>query len=488
LSVQITVVAPSDSTAASRRTSAPRRGEVPFDAGAKMMATAHALPDGPAVVVKGAPESVLALCAGGAGREAALAAAEELAGEALRVLAFARADGALPEAGDPWEALRGRARFLGLVGEMDLPREEAGPAVRRCREAGVRPVMVTGDHRATAVAVARRLDVARPGDETLDGAELARLGPEALRERAGRVAVYARVHPEQKLRIVEAHQARGEVVAMTGDGVNDAPALARAQVGVAMGRSGSEVAKEAADVVLTDDDFATLVAAVAEGRLVHRNLRKALTLLLSTGLAEIAVLLGALVAGLPLPFAAVQILWNNVVTEGTVTVNLSMEPAEGDEMRGPPVDPAAPLVGGALLARILWMGLVISAVTLGTFAWDLARGTPLPRARTAAFTLLALCEWANVLNVRSERGSAFSRAPWSNPWLLAGLAASVTLQAAVLTWPPLMRAFHTVPLAPAELLRLVGLAAVVLAAEEGRKAAAWLRRRAARRSPAGQRM
>jgi Ca2+-transporting ATPase len=394
------------------------------------------------------------------------------------VLAFARAEMPLPQEGDPWAPLRGRARLLGLVGEIDLPRDEAAAAVRRCREAGIRPVMVTGDHRATSVAIARQLDIARPGDVALDGVELARLAPEALRQEAARVSVYARVHPEQKLRIVEAHQARGEVVAMTGDGVNDAPALARAEVGVAMGRAGSEVAKEAADVVLTDDDFATIVAAVAEGRLVYRNLRKALLLLLSTGLAEVVVLLGALLAGLPLPFVAVQILWNNVVTEGTITVNLAMEPAEGDEMRRPPVRPSDPLLGGALLARLAWMGLAISGLTLGTFAWDLARGTPLPQARTAAFTLLALCEWANVMNVRSEQRSAFSRAPWRNPWLLAGILASVALQAAVLYWPPLMRTFHTVSLPPAELIRLAAIASAVLWAEEARKAlAGWLRGR-----------
>jgi magnesium-transporting ATPase (P-type) len=183
------------------------------------------------------------------------------------------------------------------------------------------------------------------------------------------VAVFARVHPEQKLRIVEALQASGEVVAMTGDGVNDAPALARSEVGVAMGRSGTDVAKEAADVVLTGDDFSTIVAAVAEGRLVHRNLRKALLLLLSTALAEVLVLLGALLAGLPFPFVAVQILWNNVVTEGTITVNLAMEPPEGDEMARPPTPPAAPLLGRALAGRILWLGAVITMISLGYFAW-----------------------------------------------------------------------------------------------------------------------
>ncbi len=336
--------------------------------------------------------------------------------------------------------------------------------------------MVTGDHRLTGVAIARSLDIARDGDLVLDGVELARLSGEELLRDVPRVAVFARVHPEQKLRIVEALQASGEVVAMTGDGVNDAPALARSEVGVAMGRSGTDVAKQAADVVLTHDDFSSIVAAVAEGRLVYRNLRKALLLLLSTGLAEILVLLGALVAGMPFPFVAVQILWNNVVTEGTITVNLAMEPAEGDEMARPPTAPDAPLLGRALLERIGWLGLVITGITLGYFAWEISRGRPLPEARTAAFTLLAFCEWANVLNIRSETRSILSSPIWRNPWLLGGLLLSIALQAAVLYWPPLMRLFRTVHLQASEIALLALLGSVVVVAEEARKA--FVRRRA----------
>jgi len=459
----------------------PRSGEVPFDASAKMMATEHRGPGGPLVVVKGAPEAVLPLCGqvlrDGSARDLsdqerkdAARAAETLATQALRVLAFARAPGPLPEGDDPWGPLRGRMQLLGMVGEIDPPREDAAQAVRDCRTAGIRPVMVTGDHRLTGVAIARSLDIARDGDLVLDGAELARLSADDLQRDVPRVAVFARVHPEQKLRIVEALQARGEVVAMTGDGVNDAPALARSEVGVAMGRSGTDVAKQAADVVLTQDDFSSIVAAVAEGRLVYRNLRKALLLLLSTGLAEILVLLGALVAGMPFPFVAVQILWNNVVTEGTITVNLAMEPAEGDEMTLPPTAPDAPLLGRALLGRIAWLGAVITVVSLGFFTWEVSRGRPLAEARTAAFTLLAFCEWANVLNVRSETRSILSMPIWKNRWLLGGLAASVALQAAVLYWPPLMRLFRTVHLPAGEIGRLALLGCIVVLAEEVRKA------------------
>jgi Ca2+-transporting ATPase len=464
-----------------------RTGEIPFDASRKMMATEHQSADGRVVMVKGAPEAVLALCGevvrdgvayplGEDGRREALGAAEALAGRALRVLAFARVDGGLENAGDPWRSLRTRARFLGLVGQIDPPREDAGAAVRDCRRAGIRPVMVTGDHRLTARAIAEQLGIARGGDLHLDGQELDRLPDEDLRRVVDRVAVFARVYPEQKLRIVEALQARGEVVAMTGDGVNDAPALARAEVGVAMGRTGTEVAKQAADVVLTRDDFATIVAAVEEGRLVFANLRKALVLLLSTALAEVAVLLGSLGAGLPLPFVAVQILWNNLVTEGTITVNLAMEPPEGDEMARPPIRPGAPLLGRGELGRLLWLGAVITAVTLGYFAWAVGRGTPLPQVRTATFTLLAFCEWANVVNVRSATRSVFATSPWTNPWLLAGLGVSVGLQIAVLSWPPLMRLFHTVPLHPADVAILALLGSLVVWAEEARKLAVRARR------------
>jgi Ca2+-transporting ATPase len=350
--------------------------------------------------------------------------------------------------------------------------------VARCRAAGIRPVMVTGDHAATALAVARQLGIAGDGDAAVEGRAVERAGDEELARLAAGTPVFARVAPSQKLRIVEALQRRGEVVAMTGDGVNDAPALVRAEVGVAMGRTGTDVAKEAADVVVTDDDFATIVAAVAEGRVVARNVRKALLLLLSTGLAEVAVLLAAVLLGYPLPFAAVQILWNNVVTEGTITVNLAMEPAEGDEMARPPVGRRARLLDAALLSRLLPMSAVISASTFGYFAAALALGLPFDRARTGTFTLLAVAEWFNVLNCRSELRSALGAPLGPNPWLAGGLAVSIALQLAVVYWAPLGRVFHTVPLPLGDLAAVLAVASAVLWAEELRKA---LARRAARR-------
>jgi Ca2+-transporting ATPase len=292
---------------------APRLAELPFDSDTKLMATCHHCANAPQrVFVKGAPEAVLRLCTVDEAVADARAAAEGMAGRALRVLAFAvvEDDALRPEAG--FEALAGRARLLGLVGQIDPPREEVKVAVAECRAAGIRPVMVTGDHKLTGLAIARELGIAREGERAVDGPELERMGEAKLRDELPGIAVFARVQPAQKLRIVEALQSRGEVVAMTGDGVNDAPALARADVGVAMGITGTEVAKSAAKIVITDDNFATIVAAVEQGRVVYGNLRKVILYHVATSMAEVLLLaavlylvpLGALFHTVPLPLAS----------------------------------------------------------------------------------------------------------------------------------------------------------------------------------------
>jgi len=463
---------------AALRSEAPREAEWPFDSDSKLMATRHPLPGAPRrVYLKGAPEAVLRLCgpAGGALCDAARTAAEAMATHALRVLAFAAVDDEALDSAQGFDSLVGRARLLGLVGQIDPPREEVKLAVAECREAGIRPVMVTGDHKLTGLAIARELGIARHGDgvsdRAVDGLELERMGEADLRDELEHIAVFARVQPAQKLRIVEALQSRGEVVAMTGDGVNDAPALARADVGVAMGITGTEVAKSAAKIVITDDDFATIVGAVEQGRVVYGNLKKVILYLFATSLAEVLVLMLALVGGFPLPLAAVQILWINIVTEGTVTVNLVMDPPDGDEMKRPPVPRDDRLLSREMLLRVALMTPIMAAVTFGWFAWRLGQGLPVELVRTETFTVLAMCQWFNVLNCESATRSAMrlKRGLLKNPWLMGGLALSVLLQGLVLYAPPMNTLFHTVPLAPMALLPLVALASTVLWAEELRK-------------------
>ncbi|WP_119287863.1 cation-translocating P-type ATPase [Azohydromonas sediminis] len=452
------------------RTSAAREAELPFDPAAQLMATRHRLPGAPRTVfVKGSPEAVLRLVADAAQRDAARAAAEAMAARALRVLAVARVDDDALDADGGFGALAGRAHLLGLVGEIDPPREEARAAVAACRSAGIRPVMITGDHKLTGLAIARELDIARDGDVALDGVELERMGDAELAAALDRVAVFARVVPAQKLRIVEALQARGDVVAMTGDGVNDAPALARADVGVAMGITGTEVAKSAAKVVVTDDNFATIVGAVEQGRLVYANLKKVILYLFATSVDEVVVLLLALFAGLPLPLQAVQILWINIVTEATLTVNLVMEPLHGREMQRPPVPRDDRLVDREMLARIVLMASAAVAATFGWFAWRLATGAPVDVVRTETFTVLAMCQWFNVVNCQSATQTSLGGALLRNRWLAGGLLLSVALQWAVVYTAPMNALFHTVPIPPADLVPMVAAASLVLWVEEARK-------------------
>jgi magnesium-transporting ATPase (P-type) len=448
----------------------PRDGEIPFDSDSKLMATQHNRGGVRRVVIKGAPEKLLPLCArDDCDHEAIQGATEALAGDALRVLAIAEVSDATLNTHEGYDSIRGRARFLGLVGQMDPPREEVKSAVEKCRAAGIRPVMVTGDHKITGLAIARKLGIAQDGDMAVDGAVLDLMPEQDLRASLDHISVFARVHPAQKLRIVEAFQSQGQVVAMTGDGVNDAPALATADVGVAMGITGTEVAKSAAKMVVTDDNFATIVHAVEEGRLVRRNLRKVVLFLFATSVDEVLILMLALVLGYPLPLAAVHILWINIVTEGTVTVNLIMEGLEGDEMKARPPRRGERLITRGMLGPLLVMVGASVTATFGFFLWRLSTGVPYALVQTETFTLMAVCQWFNVLNCRSATQSALTTDVFRNWWLVGGLLLGNLLHLLVIYTEPMNRIFRTVPIPLADFFLIGALGSSVLWAEELRK-------------------
>ena len=413
----------------------PRVAELPFDSGRKRMTTAHRLPGGGfRVLCKGAPEVLLhrpllrddpETIAGAIGR------ADDLARDGYRVLAVAAADrAALPADADELEV---GLSLLGLVAILDPPREAAAATVAACQQAGITPVLITGDHPSTARAIATRLGIINPGDEVIVGQQLRDGAIPAVTD--GRV--FARTTPEQKLDIVQAWRGDGAVVAMTGDGVNDGPALRRADIGVAMGRRGTEVAREAADLVLADDDLATVVAAVEEGRRVYANVRRFLLYGLSGGAAEILVMLAGPFVGLPLPLLPAQILWVNLMTHGLAGVALGAEPAEPDVMRHPPRPPAESVLGAGLWQRIVRIGVVIAAVTLGVGVWAHATERPW---QSMVFLALGVTQLGVALGVRARAGTA------ANPFLLVAVAVAFALQVAGLYWPPLRDLLGTHPL------------------------------------------
>jgi Ca2+-transporting ATPase len=462
------------------RQASPRHQEIPFDSASKLMATQHGRGASGRVYIKGAPEEVLALCprvsrngesapADTFFRDTFDAVSTELGESALRLIAVAMIDDCAIDNAAGFSQFQSRATFLGLVGQMDPPRSEVKKAVTECRSAGIRPIMVTGDHKLTGLAVARILGIARDGDLAINGQELEQMSDEELVSQLDRISVFARVHPNQKLRIVKALQSQNHVVAMTGDGVNDAPALATADVGVAMGITGTEVAKSAAKIVVTDDNFSTIVHAVEVGRLVFRNLKKVILYLFATSMAEVTVLLAALFLGYPIPLAAVQILWINIVTEGTVTVNLIMEPREGDEMNHPPVRQGNPLIDRAMLYRVAIMTPMMVVSAFGYYVWRLSTEVPYEVARSETFTVLAVCQWFNVLNCRSELKSALNFDVFRNYWLIGGLALGNVLHFLVIYTEPMNRIFHTVPIPLKEFFLIGAVASLVLWAEEIRK-------------------
>jgi Ca2+-transporting ATPase len=498
----------------------PRVAELPFDPVRKRMTTVHTLPAAQApdtepggtrwlqelrrafpemravAFTKGAVDGLLTICSyvwvasrpvplDSTWRARIVQAHDRLAQQGMRVLGLAfKPLAAVPDgtAGRTLQTLEEELIFAGMVGMIDPPRPEARPAVQRCREAGIRPVMVTGDHPLTAQQIARQLGIATDG-RILTGQELNRISPAELERAVEEVPVFARVSPEHKLLIVQALQARGHIVAMTGDGVNDAPALKKADVGVAMGITGTDVAKEAADMVLLDDNFATIVAAVEEGRIIYDNIRKFIRYLLTTNSAEIWVMLLGPLLGLPMPLLPLQILWMNLVTDGLPALALGFEPAERDVMRRPPHPPGESFFARGLGRDVVWVGLLMSLLALGAGAWYWQNGRA--EWQTVLFTTLTLSQLANVLAVRSERDSLFTIGLWSNWRLVAAVLLTVLLQLGLLYVPALQEIFGTAALPAGDLALTLVLSSLIFWIVEAQK---WLvRSRARARVQAGAR-
>ncbi len=434
-------------------------GEVPFDPERKMMTIVRQSSDGPVAYVKGAPDVLLGRCTHRLGpngtveplsdspRASVLDANAQFAHHALRVLGFGRRRLARKPDSYHSSELEQQLVFLGLAAMKDPLRPEAKIAVQACHAAGIRTVMITGDHKDTATAIAEELRGVKEPIQSLSGLELDRLSDDELVRTVEQVAVYARVTAEHKLRIVKAWKSTGAVVAMTGDGVNDAPAVKAADIGVAMGITGTDVTKEAADMVVTDDNFASIAAAVEEGRGIFDNIRKAVHFLLSCNVSEVLVMLFATLLGLPLPLLPIQILWMNLVTDGFPALALAVDPKAPDLMKRRPRRPDARLLDGGRLAAIGLEGLMLSAIALGAFAYSLyGLHQDVEQARTVAFTVLVINQLVHAFNCRSDRWSLLQVGVGTNRPLLLAFALSLGIQVAVLTVPPVASIFKVAPL------------------------------------------
>jgi magnesium-transporting ATPase (P-type) len=470
----------------------PRTDAIPFESEHRFMATLHHDHKGRGVIyLKGAPERVLDMCTtqlAGASeapldRQYWTARMNPMATAGMRVLALAMkaTDAARREL--TFRDVESEMCLIGLVGIIDPPREEAITAVRQCRSAGIRVKMITGDHAVTALAIGRQLGLA--GGRALTGNELDRLGEAELRQAVADAEVFARTSPEHKLRLVHALQADGEMVAMTGDGVNDAPALKRADVGVAMGLKGTEAAKEAAEVVLADDNFASIVHAVEQGRAVYDNLKKAIVYILPTNGGEAGIILVAIALGLVLPITPVQILWVNMVTEVTLGLALAFEPPERDVMARPPRPPREPILSGFLVWRIAFVSTLLVSASIGLFLWETGRGESTDVARTIAVNTLVMGELFYLFNSRQLFAPALAPGLFAeNRWAWVAVAVLIVAQALFVHAPPMQVMFGTAPLDAAGWALTVAAGAAIFVIVEIEKAIA-RRLGAERRAPRG---
>ena len=469
----------------------PRLAELPFDSDRKLMSTVHQLPDGLTMLTKGAVDVMLGRTRLSPEEKAEIERMnEELSQQGLRVLAFGKRMLTAPAIGLEDE---NDLQFLGLIAMMDPPREESKAAVRECIAAGIRPIMITGDHKVTASAIAKEIGILTPGTEAVEGAVIESMSDEELREFVPRVSVYARVSPEHKIRIVRAWQERGNLVAMTGDGVNDAPALKQADIGVAMGITGTEVTKQSAKMILADDNFSTIVAAVREGRVIFDNIRKFLRYLLSSNVGEVfTVFLGVVFAGflgirqpetvgVTVPLLATQLLWINLLTDAAPALAMGVDPQTDDVMGRKPRKVTDRVIDASMWGDIIYIGVIMAIVTLIGMDMHLSGGlftdrsvdavgheAQMTEARTMGFTILVFAQLFNALASRSHLQSAFVGL-FSNKWLWGAIGLSVALQLVVIYVPFLNGPFGTVALSPMAWVECICLAAIVLIASELRK-------------------
>ena len=471
-------------TKAALESQAPLEREIPFDAERKMMTIVRRTEQGRKVYSKGAPDVLLKRCAACAtldGRTEVLddehrrligAANALLAQQALRVLGVAYRS--IGQSASSDEEIERELIFLGLLAMKDPLRPEAAEAVRLCRQAGIRTAMITGDHKETAVAIARELGLQRHDEMALSGAELDGFTDEQLTHRVEGVSVYARVSAEHKLRVVQAWKRNGAIVAMTGDGVNDAPAIKAADIGVAMGLAGTDVTKEASDMVVTDDNFASIAAAVEEGRGIFDNIRKTVHFLLSCNVSEVLVMLFATLFGLPLPLLPIHILWMNLVTDGFPALALAVDPKAPDLMQRPPRQVEARLLDGGRLWTVAGEGLLLAVIALGAFSYSLfVWKQPIDQARTVTFTVMVAAQLVHAFNCRSDRWSLFHVGVTTNHALIWAVAVSLTLQVGILTVPVVEPIFKVAPLPIEDWELMTAMGLLPLAIVEGVK---WVRR------------
>ncbi len=443
----------------------PRVEEIPFDSDRKLMTTIHQSDNKFLVVTKGAVESLLAIADEKTEEELIRKQTDDLASKGMRVLAYGmRWIGKLP-AQINTETIEKELTFTGLIGMIDPPRTEAAVAIKECKSAGIIPVMITGDHPVTAKVIAENLGIINnETDRLITGSELSQMTEDIFEQQVLNIKVYARVSPEQKLQIIKALQKSNQFVAMTGDGVNDAPSLKKANIGIAMGITGTDVSKEAAHMILLDDNFATIVKAVREGRRIYDNIRKFIKYIMTGNSAEIWAILLAPLIGLPVPLLPIHILWINLVTDGLPALALATEPEEKNIMQRPPRKTNESIFSGGLGLHVIWVGILAGSLTVGTQAFEIYVGST--HWQTIVFTVLCLAQMWHVLAIRSETQSLFQQGLFSNRLLTGAVLLTLLLQVAIIYMPMLNEFFHTQPLTAAELLTAIGVSSIVFIAVE----------------------